>query len=57
MRWISKTPPIYVWATDEWYSEKEDITYVPDMKKQVWVSKDKTVPFVKNTKAMNEAAA
>jgi hypothetical protein len=57
MRWISKEPPIYVWAGDIWYNERDKLEYKADLGRQIWHHFDDdlsvlVVPFPKKTKVM-----
>jgi hypothetical protein len=57
MHWISRDPPIYVWAGDTWFNEKDRCIYTADLTRQIWIREDEEVdcqviPFTKKTKVM-----
>ena len=50
MRWISKTPPGYVWEDDSWFNEKDRKTYMPDMQSRQWRGENEIIEFPPKTK-------
>jgi len=47
MRWISNgDPPLYVWACDEWYNQKDKKLYMTDLLERKWREKGNPVNFI-----------
>lgn len=55
MKFISKTPPQYVWKDDIWQRDPDDKEFKPDLTLNCWVSVDnemqEKIPFPKKTKS------
>lgn len=49
MRWISKTPPGYVWQDDEWYRETDAKVFIAKIENSRWEGDGENVPFPPKT--------
>ncbi len=57
MLWVSNSdPPLYVWEDDEWYNQKDKITYKAYPEERNWGNAFLLVfiEFPKKTRIMNE---
>jgi hypothetical protein len=60
MRWISNgDPPLYVWEGDEWYNQKDKITYQERIDWKCWSYHEgnyciSNIDFPKKTRVMTK---
>lgn len=53
MKWIGKSPPLYVREGDEWWDEINKICYECDIKNRIWWQTGRpTIPFPPKTKVI-----
>jgi hypothetical protein len=57
MKWYDKNPPLYVWDGDEWYNERDELTYQADIRWRLWQCEDKIINFPPKTKVMTKNEA
>ncbi len=51
MKWVGKSPPVYIYLGDEWERETDHKIFRPDENKKAWVSEDgEKIAWHKNAK-------